>query len=426
MQRHIGTKCVQSGYTPKNGEPRQIPLIQSTTYKYDNSQEMGALFDLEGDGYFYTRIGNPTSDMVAAKICDLEGGSQALLTSSGMAAVFIATFNIVSTGDHIVASSAIYGGTFNLFNVTMRRMGIDVTFIHPHCSDDELEAAFKPNTKMVYTETLSNPTLLVLDIERFAKAAHDHGVPLMIDNTFPTPINCRPFEWGADIIVHSTSKYMDGHAAAMGGAIVDSGQFDWTRYPEKFADFIDPDESYHGISYTEHFGIEGAYIGKAVAQLMRDLGAIPSPQNSFYLNLGLESLHLRVKRHCENAQAIAEFLNDHKKVSWVSYCGLKDDPEYKLACKYLPNGSSGVVSFGIAGGKEAATRFMDSVKLASIVTHVADAKTCCLHPASTTHRQMTDEQLKDAGVLPEMIRLSVGLEDVEDIIEDIEQALGVA
>ncbi len=423
MDRHIGTKCVQSGYEPENGQPRQIPVIQSTTYRYTSSDEMGALFNLEGDGYFYTRLGNPTSDHVAAKIADLEGGSGALLTCSGMSAIFLSVFNIVGAGDHIVSSSAIYGGSYNLFSVTMKRMGVDVTFIHPHCSDAELEAAFRPNTKVVFAESLCNPTLLVLDIERFAEAAHAHGVPLIIDNTFPTPINCRPFEWGADIVVHSTSKYMDGHAAAMGGAIVDSGRFDWMANAERFPGLTQPDDSYHGIVYAEKFGNEGAYIYKAVAQLMRDLGTVPSPQNSFYLNLGLESLHLRMARHCANGQAVAEFLSKHPGVKWVSYCGLPDDPEHELGQKYLPNGSSGVVSFGIEGGRQAATVFMDSLELASIVTHVADARTSCLHPASTTHRQMTDEELLDVGVLPEMIRFSCGLEDTQDIIADIDQAL---
>ena len=426
MEIHIGTKCVQGGYDPDNGAPRQIPLIQSTTFNYESSVEMAKLFDFEGEGYFYTRLGNPTSDAVAAKIAGLEGGVGALLTSTGMAASFVSVFNIASAGDHIVASSAIYGGTYNLFTVTLKRMGIDCTLIHPHCSDEELEAAFRPNTKVVFAESLSNPTLIVLDIERFAKAAHAHGVPLIVDNTFPTPVNCRPIEWGADMVVHSTSKYMDGHATAMGGVIVDSGNFDWMAHAEKFPGLTTPDESYHGIVYAEHFGNAGAYLGKAVAQLMRDLGPVPSPSNSFYLNLGLESLHVRMKRHCENGQAVAEHLASHPKVSWVSFCGLPDDPAHELAMKYMPGGSSGVVSFGIAGGREAATVFMDSLELASIVTHVADARTSCLHPASTTHRQLTDEQLRDAGVLPEMIRFSCGLEDAEDIIADIDQALAKA
>ncbi len=422
MDKKIGTKCVQSGYSPTNGQPRQIPVIQSTTYRYENSQEMGALFDLEGEGFFYTRLANPTNSYVAAKIADLEGGTAAMLTASGMSAIFLAVFNIVGAGNHIVSSSAIYGGSYNLFSVTMKRMGVEVTFVHPHCSDEELEAAFKPNTKVVFAETLCNPSLLVLDIERFAAAAHEHEVPLIVDNTFPTPVNCKPFDWGADIVVHSTSKYMDGHACALGGAIVDSGNFNWAAHPQKFPELIEPDESYHGISYMDKFGQEAAYIQKACVQLMRDLGPTPSPQNSFYLNLGLESLHLRMKRHCENGQAVAEYLSEHPKVNWVSYCGLPADAEYELGQKYLPNGSSGVVSFGIAGGKAAASKFMDSLKLASIVTHVADARTSCLHPASTTHRQMTDEQLIEAGVLPEMLRFSCGLEDSEDIIADLEQA----
>ncbi|MGI6217488.1 MAG: O-acetylhomoserine aminocarboxypropyltransferase/cysteine synthase family protein [Coriobacteriales bacterium] len=426
MERHIGTKCVQSGWEPANGDPRQIPIVQSTTFRYENSTEMAKLFDMEGDGYFYTRLGNPTNDAVAAKIADLEGGTSAILTSTGMAANFYSVFNIAGAGDHIVASSAIYGGTFNLFTITMKRMGVECTLIHPHCSDDELEAAFQPNTKAVFAESLCNPTLLVLDIERFAKAAHAHGVPLIVDNTFPTPINCRPFEWGADIVTHSTSKYMDGHAAAMGGAIVDSGNFDWGAHGDKFPDLTQPDESYHGLVYLDHFGQDKAYIAKINAQLMRDLGSVPSPQNSFYLNLGLESLHLRMKRHCENGQAVAEFLSSNPKVSWVSYCGLPGDEEYELGCKYMPNGSSGVVSFGLAGGRESAVKFMEGLRLASIVTHVADARTSCLHPASTTHRQMTDEQLIENGVMPEMVRFSCGLEDSEDIIDDIDQALAKA
>ena len=422
MEQHVGTKCVQAGYSPANGEPRQIPIVQSTTFKYENSEEMGKLFDLDGDGYFYTRLGNPTTSAVASRIAALEGGIGALLTSTGTAANFVAIFNIASAGDHIVSSSAIYGGTYNLFAVTMKRMGVDVTFVSPHCSDDELQAAFKPNTKVVFAETLSNPSLQVLDIERFAKAAHSHGVPLVIDNTFPTPINCRPFEWGADIVCHSTSKYMDGHASVMGGAIVDSGNFDWMANADKFPGLCTPDDSYHGIIYAQKFG-KMAYLGKATAQLMRDLGPVPSPYNSYNLGVSLESLHLRIKRHCENGQAVAEYLSKHPKISWVSYCGLPTDSQYELAQKYLPNGSSGVVSFGMAGGREAATVFMDSLKLASIVTHVADARTSCLHPASTTHRQLTDQQLIESGVLPEMIRFSCGLEDAEDIIADIEQAL---
>lgn len=417
----IATKCIHSGYTPKNGEPRQLPIYQSTTYKYDSSVEMGKLFDLEASGYFYTRLQNPTNDCVAAKIADLEGGVAAVLTSSGQAANFFAIFNICSAGDHVVASSAIYGGTFNLFNVTMRKLGIDFTFVTPDCSEEELEAAFKDNTKAVFGETLSNPSLQVLNIEKFANAAHKHGVPLIVDNTFPTPVNCQAFKYGVDIVTHSTTKYMDGHATQVGGAIVDSGNFDWTQN-DKFPGLTTPDDSYHGITYTERFG-KGAYITKCVVQLMRDLGSIPGPQNAFLLNIGLETLALRMQRHCSNALAIAKYLKDNELVSWVSYPGLESDPQYELAKKYMPHGTCGVISFGVKGGREAATKFMDSLKLASIVTHVADSKTCVLHPASTTHRQLTDKQLEEAGVSSDLIRLSVGIEDVDDIIADIQQAL---
>ncbi len=417
----IATKCIHSGYTPKNGEPRQIPICQSTTYKYDSSVEMGKLFDLEASGYFYTRLQNPTNDAVAARIADLEGGVAAVLTSSGQAANFFAIFNICHAGDHVVCSTAIYGGTFNLFNVTMRKLGIEFTFVTPDCSEEELEAAFKENTKAVFGETISNPSLNVLDIEKFANAAHRHGVPLIVDNTFPTPINCRPFKHGVDIVTHSTTKYMDGHATQVGGVIVDSGNFDWTQN-DKFPGLTTPDDSYHGITYTERFG-KGAYITKAVVQLMRDLGSIPGPQNAFLLGLGLETLALRMERHCSNAVKVAEYLSQSDKVSWVSYPGLPGDPQYDLAKKYMPKGTCGVISFGVKGGREAATKFMDSLKLASIVTHVADSKTCVLHPASTTHRQLSEQQLLEAGVKSDLIRLSVGIEDVEDIIADIEQAL---
>ena len=419
----IETKCVQGGYTPGNGEPRQIPIIQSTTFKYATSEDMGKLFDLEASGYFYSRLQNPTNDHVAAKICALEGGTAAMLTSSGQAASFYSVFNIASCGDHVVSSSAIYGGTYNLFAVTMKRMGIEFTFVSPDCSDEELEAAFRPNTKAVFGETIANPALTVLDIERFANAAHAHGVPLIIDNTFATPINCRPFEWGADIVTHSTTKYMDGHGSGVGGCIVDSGKFDWTKYPEKFPGLCTPDDSYHGVTYTERFGLEGAYITKATAQLMRDLGSIQSPQNAYLVNLGLESLHVRMKRHCENGLAVAKFLKNDDRISWVIYPGLEGDKCYDLACKYLPNGSCGVVSFGIKGGRKAAERFMKNLKIAAIETHVADARTCCLHPASATHRQMTDEELNAAGVSPDLVRFSCGIENAEDLIEDIKQAL---
>ena len=417
------TRCIQAGYTPGNGEPRQIPIIQSTTFKYATSEEMGKLFDLEASGYFYSRLQNPTCDMVAAKICALEGGSAAMLTGSGQAANFMAVFNIAGAGDHVVASSAIYGGSFNLFNVTMRRMGIDFTFVDPDCSEEELRAAFKPNTKALFGETIANPALTVLDIEKFAKVAHEHGVPLIVDNTFATPVNCRPFEWGADIVTHSTTKYMDGHASAVGGVIVDSGKFDWTAYPDKFPGLCTPDDSYHGVTYTERFGLEGAFITKCTAQLMRDLGCIQSPQSAFILNLGLESLPFRMKQHCANAQAIAEYLQSNEKVAWVKYCGLKGDKYYDLAQKYMPNGSCGVISFGLKGGRKAAEGFMKHLKLGSIETHVADSRTCCLHPASATHRQMTDEQLDAAGVGADLIRLSCGLENVNDLIADIAQAI---
>ena len=417
------TRCIQAGYTPGNGEPRQIPIIQSTTFKYATSEEMGKLFDLEASGYFYSRLQNPTCDMVAAKICALEGGSAAMLTGSGQAANFMTIFNIAGAGDHVVSSTAIYGGSFNLFNVTMRRMGIDFTFVDPDCSEEELRSAFKPNTKALFGETIANPALTVLDIEKFAKVAHEHGVPLIVDNTFATPVNCRPFEWGADIVTHSTTKYMDGHASAVGGVIVDSGKFDWTAYPDKFPGLCTPDDSYHGVTYTERFGLEGAFITKCTAQLMRDLGCIQSPQSAFILNLGLESLPFRMKQHCANAQAIAEYLSTNEKVAWVKYCGLKGDKYYDLAQKYMPNGSCGVISFGLKGGRKAAEVFMKHLRLGSIETHVADSRTCCLHPASATHRQMTDEQLDAAGVGADLIRLSCGLENVNDLLSDIAQAI---
>ncbi|MBQ9022362.1 MAG: O-acetylhomoserine aminocarboxypropyltransferase/cysteine synthase [Eubacterium sp.] len=417
------TICIQGGYTPKNGEPRMIPIIQSTTFKYDTSEDMGKLFDLEASGYFYTRLQNPTNDLVAAKIAELEGGTAAMLTSSGQAASFFSVFNLAGAGDHVVASSSIYGGTFNLFNVTMRRMGIEFTFVDPNCSDEELEAAFQENTKCVFGETIANPALVVLDIERFANAAHAHGVPLIIDNTFATPINCRPFEWGADIVIHSTTKYMDGHDASVGGCIVDSGKFDWMAHKDKFPGLTTPDESYHGITYAEKFGQGGAYITKATAQLMRDLGSIQAPMNAYLLNLGLESLHVRVQRHCENAQKVAEFLSAHEKVAWVTYPGLPSDKGYALAQKYMPDGTCGVISFGVKGGRAAAESFMKELKVAIIATHVADAHTCILHPANSTHRQLTDEELVACGVGPDLVRLSVGIENVDDIIEDLAQAL---
>lgn len=417
------TLCVQGGWQPKKGEPRVLPIYQSTTFKYDTSEQMAKLFDLEESGYFYTRLQNPTNDAVAAKIAALEGGVGAMLTSSGQAANFYAVFNICQAGDHMVCSSTIYGGTFNLFGVTMKKLGIEVTFVDPDASEEEISAAFRPNTKALFGETLSNPGMSVLDIEKFARIAHSHGVPLIVDNTFATPINCRPFEWGADIVVHSTTKYMDGHAGALGGAIVDSGRFDWTKYPDKYPGLCTPDESYHGVTYTERFGLAGAYITKATVQLMRDLGAVQSPQNAYYLNLGLESLHVRMQRHCENAQRVAEFLQRHENVSWVQYCGLPGDKYYELGQKYLPNGSCGVVSFGVRGGRAAAEAVMSKLQVAAIETHVADSHTCCLHPASTTHRQMNAEELLAAGVREDLIRYSCGLEDAEDLIADLDQAL---
>ena len=422
-QQRPGTQCLHAGYRPANGEPRNIPIIQSTTFRYESSEAMGKLFDLEASGYFYTRLQNPTSDTVAAKICALEGGTAAMLTSSGQAANFYAVFNIASCGDHVVASAAIYGGTYNLFAVTMKRMGIDFTFVEPDCTPEELEAAFRPNTKAVFGETIANPALAVLDFEKFANAAHTHGVPLIVDNTFATPINCRPFEYGVDIVTHSTTKYMDGHANAVGGAIVDSGKFDWFAHADKFPGLTTPDESYHGITYAEKFGLEGAYITKAVAQLMRDFGSCPAPMNAYLLNVGLETLHLRVPRHCANALAVANYLQGHEKVAWVRYPGLPGDPYYEVAQKYMPDGTCGVVSFGVKGGRKAAETFMAGLELASIATHVADAKTCVLHPASATHRQMNDEELKAAGVSPDLVRFSAGIEDIEDILADLEQAL---
>ena len=423
-EQKINTKCVQAGYTPKNGEPRQIPIIQSTTFKYDTSEDMGKLFDLEESGYFYSRLQNPTCDMVAAKITALEGGSAGMLTSSGQAANFFALFNICETGSHIVSSSSIYGGTFNLISVTMAKMGIDVTFVSPDCTKEELDAAFQDNTRAVFGETIANPALTVLDIEKFAKAAHDHGVPLIVDNTFPTPVNCRPIEWGADIVTHSTTKYMDGHGACIGGAVVDSGKFDWMAHAGKYPGLTTPDESYHGIIYAEKFGKEGAFITKATSQLMRDFGCVQSPQSAFILHLGLESLHVRMQRHVENGQAVAEFLSGRDEVVSVSYPGLKTDRYYETAKKYLPNGGCGVVSFELKGGRKAAESFMKKLKLAAIETHVADARTCCLNPATSTHRQMTDEQLAAAGIPAGLVRMSCGLEDKEDLIADLKQALG--
>ncbi|MBQ9241529.1 MAG: O-acetylhomoserine aminocarboxypropyltransferase/cysteine synthase [Duodenibacillus sp.] len=425
-KQQIETICVQGGYHPGNGEPRQIPIVQSTTFKYDTSEHMGKLFDLEASGYFYTRLQNPTNDAVAAKIAELEGGTAAMLTSSGQAANFFAVFNIAQAGDHVVSSASIYGGTFNLFAVTMKKMGVEFTFVSPDCSDEELEAAFRPNTKAVFGETIANPALTVLDIERFADAAHRHGVPLIVDNTFATPVNCRPFEWGADIVTHSTTKYMDGHGAGVGGCIVDSGRFDWMAHRDKFPGLTEPDDSYHGITYAERFGKAGAFITKATAQLMRDFGAIQAPQNAFLLNLGLESLHLRVKRHCENGQAVAEFLASHPDVAWVRYPGLRGDKYYERATKYLPNGSCGVVSFGVKGGRKAAEAFMKQLKIAAIETHVADARTCCLHPASSTHRQMTDAELAACGIGPELVRYSCGIENAADLIADLDQAFRAA
>ena len=422
-KHRIETKCVQGGYTPGNGEPRQIPIIQSTTFKYATSEDMGKLFDLEASGYFYSRLQNPTCDTVAAKICELEGGSAAMLLSSGQAASFFAVFNIANVGDHVISSSSIYGGTYNLFAVTMRKMGIDFTFVDPDCTEEELNAAFRENTKAVFGETVANPALTVLDIEKFAKAAHAHGVPLIIDNTFATPVNCRPFEFGADIVTHSTTKYMDGHGAAVGGCIVDSGKFDWMAHKEKFPGLCTPDDSYHGITYAEKFGNAGAFITKATAQLMRDFGSTQSPQSAFLLNLGLESLHVRMARHCENALNIAKFLESHEKIAWVNYPGLESNKYHDLAMKYLPNGSCGVVSFGVKGGRAAAEKFMKELKIVAIETHVADARSCCLHPASATHRQMNDEELIAAGVPGDLVRLSVGLENWQDLADDIASAL---
>ena len=423
MEQSINTKCVQAGYTPKNGEPRQIPIVQSTTFKYDTSEDMGKLFDLEASGYFYSRLQNPTNDYVAAKIAALEGGAAAMLTSSGQAANFFALFNICEAGSHIVASSSIYGGTFNLISVTLKKMGIDSTFVSPDASEEELNKAFQRNTRAVFGETIANPALTVLDIEKFAKVAHEHGVPLIVDNTFPTPVNCRPIEWGADIVTHSTTKYMDGHGAAVGGCVVDSGKFDWMAHKDKFPGLCTPDESYHGITYAEKFGQAGAFITKATAQLMRDLGCIQSPQNAFILNLGLESLHVRMPRHVENGQAVAEFLEKQPQVASVSYPTLPSNKYYKLAQKYLPNGGCGVVSFELKGGRAAAEKFMKNLKLAAIETHVADARTCCLNPATSTHRQMTDEQLEAAGIPAGLVRMSCGLEDKADLIADLKQAL---
>lgn len=418
----IGTKCIHKGWSPENGGPRQLPIYQSTTFKYDSTDDMGKLFDLEAEGYFYTRLQNPTNDRVAEKICALEGGYIGMLTSSGQAANFYAIFNICESGDHFIASSAIYGGTYNLFGVTMKKLGIECTFVDQDLPKEELQKYFKENTKAVFAETITNPTVSVLDIEKFSDISHENGVPLIIDNTFATPVNCRPIEWGADIVTHSTTKYMDGHGVSVGGCIIDSGNFNWDKYKEKYKGLTNPDESYHGITYTEKFG-KGAYITKATAQLMRDLGSIQSPQNAFYINLGLETLHLRMKKHCENAMKVGEYLSENNKVAWVRYPGLKKDKYHELSEKYLKNGSCGVLAFGLKGGKEKAVKFMDGLKLASIVTHVADTKTCLLHPASHTHRQLTDEQLREAGIDPQLIRLSVGIEDIEDIIEDIEQAI---
>ena len=423
MSETIGTTCVQGGYRPGDGEPRQIPIYQSTTWKFDTSEHMGRLFDLEESGYFYTRLANPTNDAVAAKIAELEGGTAGMLTSSGQAANFFAVFNLAGAGDHVVASSALYGGTYNLLAHTMRRMGLECTFVAPDCTDAQLEAAFRPNTKAVFGETVANPSLAVLDIERFAAAAHAHGVPLVVDNTFPTPALCRPIEWGADIVTHSTTKYMDGHGASVGGAIVDAGRFDWMAHAERFPGLTQPDESYHGVVYAERFGREGAFITKATAQLMRDFGAIQSPQNAFLVNMGLESLHLRMARHCENGLAMARFLSEHPKVAWVRHPSLEGDAQYALAQKYLPKGSCGVVSFGVDGGRAAAEKFMANLELAQIATHVADARTCVLHPANATHRQMNDEELASAGITPDLVRLSCGIEDAADLLADVDQAL---
>lgn len=423
MDKRIETICVQGGYTPGNGEPRQIPIIQSTTFKYDTSDDMAKLFDLEASGYFYTRLQNPTNDYVAKKLAELEGGTAGMLTSSGQAANFYAVFNIANAGDHVISTSAIYGGTYNLFNVTMRKMGVDFTFISPDSTEEEIDAAFKPNTKAIFGETIANPALKMFDIELFARVAHKHGVPLIIDNTFATPINCRPIEWGADIVTHSTTKYLDGHGAAVGGAIVDGGKFDWMAHADKFPGLCTPDDSYHGITYATKFGKEGAFITKCTAQLMRDFGSIQSPQNAFILNLGLESLHVRVARHCENGLAIAKYLQSDQRIAWVKYPGLEGDADYALAQKYCPNGTCGVVSFGVKGGRAKAEEFMKGLKIVAIETHVADARSCCLHPASSTHRQLTDEELYAAGVSPDLVRLSCGLENANDLIDDIKQAL---
>ena len=422
-KKRIETICVQGGYTPTNGEPRQIPIIQSTTFKYDTSEDMGKLFDLEASGYFYTRLQNPTNDYVAGKLCELEGGSAAMLTSSGQAANFYSVFNIANCGDHVVSSAAIYGGTFNLFEVTMKKMGIEFTFVSPDATEEELDKAFRPNTKAVFGETIANPACSVLDIELFAKVAHKHGVPLIIDNTFATPVNCRPIEWGADIVTHSTTKYIDGHGVSVGGAIIDSGKFDWKKHADKFPGLTTPDDSYHGVTYVEKFGLGGAFITKATAQLMRDFGSIQSPQNAFYINLGLESLHVRMKRHCENGLAVATFLKNHPKIDWVRYCGLEGDKYYELGKKYLPNGSCGVLSFAVKGDRKDAETLMKNLKVAAIETHVADARTCCLHPANATHRQLSDEQLKNAGISPSLVRFSCGIESADDLISDIKQAL---
>lgn len=421
--KNIDTICVQGGYTPGNGEPRQIPIVQSTTFKYNTSPDMGKLFDLEASGYFYTRLQNPTNDFVAKKLTELEGGTAGMLTSSGQAANFYAVFNVANCGDHVVASSAIYGGTYNLFAVTMKKMGIDFTFVAPDCTEEELDAAFRPNTKALFGETIANPALAVIDIEKFANVAHRHGVPFIIDNTFATPVNCRPIEWGADIVTHSTTKYIDGHGACVGGAIIDAGKFDWMAHKDKFPGLTTPDDSYHGITYAEKFGKEGAFITKCTAQLMRDFGSIQSPQHAFYLNLGLESLHVRMKRHTENGQKVAEWLANDDRIAWVVYPGLKGDKYYEQALKYCPNGTCGVVSFGVKGGRQAAEKFMGELKLIAIETHVADARSCCLHPASSTHRQMTDAELTAAGISPDLVRLSCGLENADDLIEDISQAL---
>ncbi len=423
MARKIETTCVQGGYTPKNGEPRQIPIVQSTTFKYDTSQDMAKLFDLEASGYFYTRLQNPTNDYVAAKIAALEGGAAAMLTSSGQAANFYAVFNIANAGDHIVSTATIYGGTFNLFSVTMRKMGIEFTFVAPNCSREDLEKAIRPNTKALFGETIANPALTMFDIEMFAEVAHSHGLPLIVDNTFATPVNCRPIEWGADIVTHSTTKYMDGHGAAVGGAIVDAGKFDWMAHADKFPGLCTPDDSYHGVTYAEKFGKEGAFITKCTAQLMRDFGSIQSPQNAFLLNLGLESLHLRMARHCENGLKVAKYLQSDERIAWVVYPSLEGDENYELAKKYCPNGTCGVVSFGVKGGRAMAEEFMKNLKIIAIETHVADARSCCLHPASATHRQMTDEELLNAGVSPDLVRLSCGIENAEDLIDDIRGAL---